>query len=331
MRADETLRWLVSFAPLIGLAPRPEARPDGISAVVRVRGEEEWIEPCLLSIRHFADEILVLDNGASQGTHKALDRLQESLGRLVRLERCPQLDLFQLSNLGLEGSRFRWVIRWDADFVAHTSGPGDIQNLRRYLLGLDPRRYHLVYVAAAEVAGDLFHQFPDRMIRFDGQAHTASRWARYARVEGDLNRSVLAFPDRILREGSSLRIALEALRVPKFYRILRWKQVAYFHVNVKSAPHTLMRHFWLEWLRQGDFRAFPSLESYARAQIRDRWGAQDPDEASRQFMAHYCKGLARFDADRCGPYPELLHPFLTRPRYRVEYRDGGIFGRRESW
>lgn len=325
----ELMRRAASLAPLVGLVHRPPARAAGITACVRVKGEEEWIEPSLLSIRDFADEVLVLDNGASPETQNALDRLGRALGKLVRLERCPHLDLFQVSNLALEKARFRWVIRWDADFVAHTDGAGDIRNLRRYLLSLNPACYHLVYLRAAEVAGDLFHQFPDLWIREDGQAHTASNSARYVPVRRTLKVSALPSPNRVLRREHILRSTLESLRVPKFYRILRPKVVAYFHVNVKSARHTLMRHFWLEWLGLGDFHTFQTLKSYVLAQVRTKWSLSDLDEAAEYFMAYYCKELAPFDAQRCGPYPELLRPYLAKPRYLVEYRDGHIIGRTE--
>lgn len=333
MLASSLSTWVraaCSLAPLLGIAPRPDDRPNGISAMVRVRGEEEWVEPCLLSIQEFADEILVLDNGASPETREALDRLRDPLGERLRSERCPDLDLFQLSNLGLAKARFRWVMRWDADFVAHTSGARDIAKLRRYLLDLDPRRYYLVYVPAAELAGDLFHQFPDRRTRWDGQVHVASEGARYVPVPQSLGPSAVAWADRVLRPGPTLRVTLESLRVPKFYRVLRWQEVAYFHVNVKSARRSLLGHFWLEWLGQGDFSAFPTLEAYARAQIRSRWRLSDLDEAAGFFMAEYCRGLVPFDPERCGPYPDLLRPFLERPRYRVEYRDRRVVGRTEA-
>lgn len=297
--------------------------------MVRVRGEEEWIEPCLLSVREFADEILLLDNGASAQTREVMERLRDPLGDRLRLERCPDLDLFQLSNLGLAKARYRWVIRWDADFVAHTSGPGDIRQLRRYLLGLDPRRYYLVYLPAAEVAGDLFHQFPDLQIRVDGQVHTASDRARYVPVQQVLPRSDVVAHYSLLREGSEFRVTLESLQVPIFYRVLRWGQIAYFHVNVKSARRTLMRHFWLEWLGRGEFGAFPTLESYVTAQLHER-GCGDSNKAAREFMTLYCQGLVPFDPAPCGPYPDLLHPFLARPRYRVQYRDNQIIGRFED-
>ena len=330
MRLTEAVRAVASFAPLVGLAPRPEPRPEGISALVRVRGDEEWIEPSLSSLERFADEILVLDNGAAPGTRAAIERAAQALGARLTVERCPEHDLVALSNLGLARARHRFIIRWDADFVGHTSGPGDLAALRRHLLGLDPRRSWLVYVTAAELAGDLEHQFPDRRIRMDGQVHTASARARYVRVEREPRVATLAAPDRVLREGATLPLALESLRVPRDYRILQWRTVAYFHVHVKGDVHLLRRHFWLEWLRRGDPARHPTLDAYALEQVRARWGFESLEAAAPAFVARWCEGLVPFDAAVCGPYPELLAPHLARRRYRVDYRDGRIVGRSQG-
>jgi hypothetical protein len=121
LRLDERLRWLCSFAPSFGLVAAPDDRPNGISAIVRVKGEEEWLEPCLLSIRDFADEVVLLDNGAAPATRRTIEAARAVFGTRLRVEECPELDLFEMSNLGLARARFRWTIRWDADFVAHTS------------------------------------------------------------------------------------------------------------------------------------------------------------------------------------------------------------------
>ena len=329
MHARSAARLALSFAPVVGLVARPEARPDGISAVVRVRGEEEWIEPAVLSIRDFADEILVLDNGASATAWATVERLASVLGpRLVRVH-CPTLDLFDVSNLALQRARFRFVVRWDADFVGHTDGAGDLRRLRRFLLGLDRRRYFLVTLAAAEVAGDLRHQFPDRRIRHDGQAHTASARARFVRVTRETPIEALGAADRPLRERAHLTLALESLAVPPYYAILRWPEVAYFHVHVKSAQHLLLRHFWLEWLAEPDTARFPTLESYALEQARARWGIADRDAAAAYLVRRLCEELVPFDAGACGPYPALLRPHLERSRYTVEYAGAHIVGRRE--
>jgi len=327
--ARSVARRVLSFVPVLGLIARPEARPDGISAVVRVRGDEEWLEPAVLSLRDFADEILVLDNGASEAARAAIDRVARVLGpRLVRVD-AAALDLFDVSNLALARARHRFVVRWDADFVGHTDGAGDLRRLRRYLLDLDRRRYFLVTLPAAEVAGDLRHQFPDRRVRHDGQAHTASARARFVRVTRETPTEALGAADRPLRERARLTLALESLAVPPYYAVLRWPTIAYFHVHVKPAHHLLLRHFWLEWLAEPDAARFPTLESYALEQARVRWGIADRDAAAAHLMRRLCEGLVPFDAGVCGPYPALLRPHLERSRYTVEYAGAHIVGRRE--
>ena len=329
MDARRTARLALSFAPRLGIVARPDARPEGISAMVRVRGEEEWIEPSVLSLRDFADEIVLLDNGAAPAARAAIDRLAGALGpRLVRVD-CPALDLFAVSNLGLARARYRFIVRWDADFVGHTDGPGDLRALRRYLLALDRRRYFRVVLPAAEVAGDLRHQFPDRRLRYDGDAHTASSSARFARVTRDLATDTLDAADRPLRERPRVRVALESLAVPPYYAVVRWPRVAYFHVHVKSARHLLQRHFWLEWLAEADTVRYPTLAAYALEQARVRWGIADRDAAAAHLVRQLCAGLVPFDAAACGPYPALLRPHLARGRYAVEYAGGHIVGRRE--
>jgi len=297
---------------------------------VRVRGEADWIEPCLRSVRDFADEILVFDHGAGPATAGALGALAHELGGRLHVEACPDLDFFALSSRALAGARYRWVIRWDADFVAHTSGPHDIRHLREYLLGLDPRRHATVSLPAAEVAGDLAHQFPDRRVRFDGLAHTAGRAARYVRFEEDLPLAALTYPDRVFRDERRCPIAIEALWTPLYYRRLRWDRVSYLHVDVKSGRHLVRRHFWVEWLREPDRTRYPTLDVYVAAQVRARWGLADLDDAARAFVARYCRGLALYDPGLCGPVPDALQPYLATSGYRVEYRDGRIAGRREN-
>jgi hypothetical protein len=321
-------RTALSWAPVVGLVPRPERRPAGITAMVRVRGEEEWLDPCLASIGDFADEILVLDNGAAPDVRARLERVAAPLAARLRVVDCPGDDLWTLSNRGLAEARFRFVIRWDADFVAYTDGARDIARLRRFLLALDERRYFLVHVPAAEVAGDLCHQAPGHEVRSDGQVHTASARARFVRVERELPVASLPPAARVLQDAPVLPIALEALRVPLDYRIVAWPTVAYLHVNVKSARHMLLRHFWLEWLRHRQGHA--TLEDYARARVRAGWGVADLEDAARRLVARYCQTLRPFDAGTQGGYPDALRPYLERPRYRIRYEDGRIVGRDEK-
>ena len=328
-RAAGYLRGVASWAPVAGLAPRPPARPNGISAMVRVRGDEEWIEPCLRSVRSLADEIVLLDNGASASTRAAIARVGEALGPALRLLDCAGDDLVTLSNRGLAACRFRWVVRWDADFVAHTDGVHSIGRLRQRLLRLSPRRYFLVEICAAEVAGDLHHQFPDLRFRFDGQAAVWSPALRYVAVRASAPVERLATPDRVLRTVGPVRRTLESLWSPRYYRVLRWRDPAYLHVNVKGGRHMLFRHFWLEWLDATTSGEPVAWEDYVRRRVEREWGCADLATAERCYVAAYCRELVPYDPARSGSYPALLGPYIASPRYRIDYQDGVITGRSE--
>jgi len=178
-RIRELGRSVLSLAPLVGLVGPPGPRPQGISAIVRVRDEEEWLEPAIRSIVGFADQIVVGDNGSQDRTPAILQALSRDFPELVEVLSLPDADICLLTNALVARTRFRWIVRWDADFVAQTNGPAGIDHLRRWLLGLDPRRYYMVYLTMVEVAGDFWHQDPVTPYRTDAHCWTASPSVRY--------------------------------------------------------------------------------------------------------------------------------------------------------
>lgn len=329
VRAARLVREIASFAPRARLVPRPPRRPEGVSALVRVSGDEEWIEPCLRSLSDFADEVLILDNGAAPETLERVAAARGLLGGRLRRIDCAGADLPEVANCGLAESRFRWAFLWDADFVARTTGPCAIGRLKAFLSGLDTRRYHLVHVRALELAGDLRHRFPELPERYDPHGLTAGGPARYVWRARRMAPATAPVWYRPLRGSApaQFRLRYDTLRTPKYYRVLRWDEACVFHVNVKSARRTLLRHFWLEWLAAGDPGG---LEAYARRRVREWWGTEDLDAAGARFMEEYCRPLERVDEALIGGYPEALAPHLAREAYRVLYRDGRIVGRAEA-
>jgi len=328
VKAARLVRRLVSLAPLAGLVAPPPHRPEGVSALVRVAGDEEWIEPCLASAAEFADEILILDNGAAPETRARVDAAGRSVTGRIRVIDCVGVELPDVANRGLAEGRFRWAFLWDADFVARTEGPVAIGRLKAFLAGLDPRRYHLVYVRTLELAGDLSHRFPELPHRYDPHVLTAGGPARYIWRVVRLAPDRPPFSYRLLRESGAdrFRARYDTLETPKYYRVFRWPEPCVFHVNVKSARRTLLRHFWLEWLaaeRPG------SLEDYALRRVQEQWEVSDLEAAARRFTAEYCRRLEPVDVASIGRYPSALRPHLERPAYRVLYEDGRIVGRVE--
>lgn len=328
-RGAELARRLWSLAPLLGIVPPPPDRPEGISAAVRLKGKEPWIEPCLLSLEGFADEILILDHGAADPDRKRLTALAARLAPDLRHLDCRGDDLVEMANRGLSASRRRWFCLWDADLVGHTEGPYALGRLREFLAGLHPRRYHLVKLAAAELAGDLSHRLPEVRRRFDVQVLTAGPRARYVWRDHQYRPAELPRPYRILRgkDPAHYRIRHDTLQTPRFYRVLRWRKPSLLHVNVKGAREMLLRHFWLEWLASDGGL---DLEAFARARIRERWGTTSLEEAERRFVREYCRHLEPADPAEFGGYPRPLEPYLQDPGFRVLYEAGKVVGRAEA-
>jgi glycosyltransferase involved in cell wall biosynthesis len=298
-------RRLLSNAPIWRLVPHP-SRPQGVSIMMRVKDEVDWIVPSIQSIKDIADEILVVDNGSTDGTYQVLQEMASTEKNLIKLWRQPDLDHCSLSNFVLGHTRFRWVFRWDGDMVGHTTGKHTIFNLRDRILSLDPRCYYLIYLCHINLSGDLFHQDAGEMVHIEEYIHTYSDTARYIH------------PGRF-----------EAIKVPKYYRVLFWYEPYSFHVNVKPANRMLLRYFWEDWMELKDYRRFPTLKDYVNEKVESDFGTNSWDKAQTICLQRICQNHIRYDPEVFGPYPELLKPYLDRPKYRLRYKNGNIIGRDE--
>lgn len=299
-------RRIASQAPILRVVPFPK-RPKGISIIMRVKNEGEWITPSILSIKDIADEIVVVDNGSTDGTYEILEQIAAKEMSLIKLWRQPDLDHCALSNFAVAQTTFRWVFRWDGDMVAHTSGVSAITNLRDRLLSLNRRCYYVVYLRHINLSGDLFHQDPKEMVHVEEYIHTFSGGARYVH------------PGRF-----------EAIKIPKYYRVLFWYEPYGFHVNVKPPKRMLLRYFWEDWMELKDYQRFPTIEDYVNQKIEGEFGTSSWEEAKRICVQRICRDYIRYDPEVFGQYPELLKPHLQNPKYRLKYRDGKIIGREEN-
>lgn len=303
---SRTFRQLGGIAPLLRLVPMP-LRPMGISVMTRVKDEADWIEPSIRSIMRIADEIVIVDNGSTDGTYEILEDIFSREKGMIKLWRLPDLNLCELSNFALNQTRFQWVLKWDGDMVARISGNYDIRNLRERLLSLDPRRYYIIYLRQINLAGDLFHQDPDEMVHIEEYIHTFSDKSRYIH------------PGRY-----------EAIKFPKYYQPLFWYEPYSFHVNVKPARRMLLRYFWEDWMALKDYQRFPKLEDYVSKKIREVFGTDSWEEAQKLCVQKVCRDYIAYDSGIFGPYPNLLRPHLANPKYRLIYESGKIVGRYES-
>lgn len=315
MTAPRTRGWLVrklaSHAPALGLVSAPTGRPQGISAVVRVWNEEEWIEPCLRSVSDAVDEMIVVDNGSTDGTPEILARVQRALGPKLRVFSRPGLDHVALSNFALAQARYRWALKWDGDFVARTSGPYAIAGLRERILGLPARRYAHVSLTCVELMGDLWHQCPGSELRRDPFTSVLSPALTFVRVVRTLDAPPPG-PPRILRDPRApMTIHFEAPRIPLYYDVLHWEEPYFFHLQIKKPLRMYLRDCWADWAENPALQArFSGLEAYALERARAAWDVGTLAEAAERYMARVRDLLVPYSVERFGEHPKILEPCL---------------------
>ena len=299
------IRAGLSILPRLGIIA-PSIRPLGLSVIMRVKDEKDWVATSVQSIKEIADEIVIVDNGSTDGTYEILEEMASRENGFIKLWQRSELDHCSLSNFALDQTRFRWIFRWDGDMVAHTSGEYAISRLRERLLALDSRCYNLVYLRHINLSGDLFHQDPKEMVHIEEYIHTFSPVAQYVH------------PGRF-----------EAIKVPKYYQVLFWYEPYSFHVNIKPANRMLLRYFWEDWMELKDYQRFPALEDYVNEKMESEFGTNSWEKAQTICLQRICQDHIRYDPEVFGPYPELLNPYLANPKYRLKYDNGKIVGRDE--
>lgn len=303
-RAVSAGRAVASWAPILRVVPPPD-RPQGLSVIVRVKDEDAWLAPSIRSILAVADEIIVGDNGSTDLTSDILCELEREAPDRITVLKHPELDIKDLTNVLIEKTHFRWLIRWDADFVARTDGPCAIQGFRQWLLDLDPRRYFFVYLKMVEVCGDLFHQRPESAVRADCHCFMFSDRLRYVYNRG----------------------GLEAPRVPPWYRVLCYPALTFFHVDVKPLRRMFLSFLWKRYLLDPARGGPVSFDAYVEGELRTRRGGKGIEEAATTWAAWAFRDLLPYDREQLGDYPALLHASLEKPTYRLRYEDGRIVGR----
>ena len=153
-QANVVVRSVTSLAPALGIIPKPGAhREDGISAVVTIRNEP-WLEPALLSIRGLVDEVVITDSSTID-ISRTIKKLERE-GMNIKYERMSPGIPGQLER-AIKLSTKKWILRWDGDVIAYTSGEKDVMRLKKFIDKIPPWKYCYVHFKLLQVDQDFFH------------------------------------------------------------------------------------------------------------------------------------------------------------------------------
>jgi glycosyltransferase involved in cell wall biosynthesis len=284
------IRNVASVLPKLGLVKKPRFHKDGVSFIVPVKDEEQWIEASILSIIDVADEIIVVDSSIEDNTTKIVQSLAAKYSKIKHVRFYWQgANAFALScHIGLTCTSYRWVFKWDSDYVAKSTEA--MKQWRGRLDKLDKNRYYVIDVPRVNLEVDLQNQpkncpfgiYEARIFTWSPELHWSLKDNSWEQISGD---------------------SIWGHRFPPWYKILRWHEPYIFHCNIKTPKRMLMRMFW-DFQINRDPR-FSSLEEYTRFHVKQDWNMTF-EEAQKKAMEICRAGVIPYDKAKYGELPEIL-------------------------
>lgn len=267
--------------------------------MIRVKNEEMWIATSLLSLNNFADEVIIIDNGSTDKTVREIEKIRDSLSYPIILQEDRSDDICAFSNKALKLTSFRWIFRWDADFIAYTSGKKDIANLRNFLLSLNQKNFYLIYPLTLSFSGDLFHVKRNYELHSENYIHTFHPSLHYIQKR-----------------------FFEVLKTPFFFKIIRIPKIYFVHIGtVKPFERLIYRFFWLFWLKEK--AKYPTIEDFIKKEAENKYDSLDIKSIAKKKMDEIIISKVRkYNKKEFGEYPELLKPFLEDPPFKIIYQNG---------
>lgn len=291
----------------------PHKKREGLSAIIKVKNEEEWIRLSISSILDIVDEVIVVDNGSTDNTREIVTNIADKEDKVNLVFYPNEGAIARPLNLALKKVKCKWILVWDGDFIAKTSGENNIIYLREEIMKYNKKHY-LIQLPLVYLFGDLFHQQKHSLAPFQDRLYTVSPNLKYIQQRFEL----------LVGERYWGR------RLPLYYNVIRIPKIYGFHANVKSAYRYLLRRFWTDWMQANDYHNFPKLTDYVRYRSKLIWDTYDLNEASRFNMKDIClHGQLVPYNQKFGDYPDLLLEKLHQPRYKLIYQNGKIVGRND--
>ena len=252
--------------------------------MVRVKNEEWWIKPSLLSIKDLVNEYIVID-GSTDNTIRIIDEVGKEWGLNLRHVIDFDEDYVSVSNKALGLANYRWILRWDADFIAKEEMTSVVRGL---IDGFDPRKFYVVYWPHICLDGDLFHQDASNPFSFEHWLASCAPKSRFVKIPH----------------------GWEYFHVPSYYaKRIELDQPLSFHLRTVRPPvRLLFRKYWHECEVQ-ELDGKVRLEEYVQKRINEEYGVDSIDAAAQIYLRGLLSQLTPYDKKKYGDYPQLLKDY----------------------
>jgi glycosyltransferase involved in cell wall biosynthesis len=284
-------RNMFAYMPRLGLKKKPNFHVEGLSFIVAVKDEERWIGASLESIMEVADEIIVVDSSVEDSTTAIVASMAESNSKIKHIRfYCPGRHAIALAcHVGLVNVNYKWVFRWDGDFVAKSTEA--LIEWKNRLASLNKDTYDVIDLPAVNLNGDLKHQpkralckIPEvRIFTYSPELRWAIKPNYWEQVTGD---------------------SIWGHRFPPWYRILQWNEPYIFHCDIKSPERMIIRRFASDYQIQKE-TGFPNVKAYTEYRLRKDLNIT-MEEAVQAYMDNLLKDLVPYDEKTFGELPKIL-------------------------
>ena len=274
---------------------------NGISVLIAAQNEEKTIRLCVESFLEFGDEIIIVTNGSTDNTRDICKELVKEYPVKVQFYDKPDLpDLYHNRAFALKKSKYRWIMRGDADFIAYTAEDGkehDIINIRKVILKTSPFYPTLFSFKFVNLSYDFIYcrkdkiEYGQRLLSYDTPLGTIPNHRVY------LNTWLLQFKRLGRWEGTPYL---------KLYRKIKISQPYFFHCTIKTDKDLFYRTERTNWRELGNYNKYPTLESYIFKYVLKKMD-MSLEEAIKEYIdKSVLPSLEKYDENKFLPYPKSI-------------------------
>lgn len=255
-------------------------REEGISALVTVRNEP-WLEPSLLSIDKIVDEIIIIDSSTSDIT-ELVKRIDKKVSAKVKFHHMPPY-LTKQTEKAIELSSKKWLLRWDADFIAYTSGEKDISKINKIISRLDDNKHYLISFNLIDLGDSFFSTSPTQKELFHTEPYLFSYSKDLIRKKRPIRRAIRFLKLHINHFGAPPRLIQHPL--PLYYKPISIETPLAIHLRgIKPSSRKKEKKFQSRWanLSEEEKKEYSySLEKFIKYGSSNRYTRAETDNIEK--------------------------------------------------